>query len=328
MSDLTNQPCPICGQTHSQVVHHTTYPEHQYPGTFTLRRCDGCGLLFNSPRLGPDELANLYGKNYYFFQRGDAREFDRIVGMYQRTVALIESQVAARRCIDIGCGRGYFPALLKELGWDASGIEISADAAQSAREKFGLDIFTGTVEQYASSPGAKRFPLVTAIDVIEHVPRPDEFVASAAKIVEAGGWLVIDTPNAAARNIEHKAVAWKGFNPFHIYLFTIENLTTLLKRHGMTVSTSFSYGNTETSRGLRDRAIAMLKATGLLRPAVTAYFGIKKLTTRNAGGAGPHIAAAVSKVKSDLPFTQTVDHGGPLAATCSGDNIVVVARKS
>jgi SAM-dependent methyltransferase len=247
--------------------------------------------------------------------------------MHQRSVRLIEDQISDKRSIDIGCGRGYFPAVLKQLGWSAAGIEISPGAAQEAREKFHLDIFTGTVEQYAASADAKQFPLVTAIDVIEHVPSPDAFVEAAAKIVAPGGWLIIDTPNAAAQNIKAKGVAWKGFNPFHIYLFSIDNLTTLLQRHGLRVAQSFSYGNTPTPLNLRDHLIEAMKKFGLARPAAAAYFGMKKLTISN-GSPQPLVAAAASRIRSEPPYTQTADSSGPLAASKTGDNIIVIARKS
>jgi SAM-dependent methyltransferase len=333
MIDLSSQPCPVCGQTSSRVLHETTYPEHGYPGPFVVRRCDGCGLLFNSPRLDLDALGDLYGRNYYFFQREDSRELNRIVTMHQRTIGLLEGQTIERRCIDIGCGRGYFPAVLKHLGWQAGGIEISPDAAQYARGTFSLDVFTGTVEQYAASPDAKQFPLVTAIDVIEHVPSPDDFVAAAARVVAPHGQIIIDTPNAAAHNIAVKGVRWKGFNPFHIYLFTIDNLTTLLSRHGLRVERSFSYGNTPLDQHepmamkLRDTLIHGLKAVGLLKPVVGLYFGMKKLTAPPSDP-GPHIAAAVSRIQTDLPYTGTPDSTAPLATEKTGDNIVVVARKA
>jgi len=326
MISLDNDPCPVCGQTRSHILHHTKYPEHHYPVTFTLRRCDNCGLLFNSPRLDETELAQLYGKNYYFFLRDDAREFGRIVAMYQRSIRLIEDQAAEKRSIDIGSGRGYFPAVLKRLGWNASGIEISSDAAQYARDKFGLDVFTGTVEQYSASSGAKQFPVVSAIDVIEHVPSPDAFVAAAAKIVAPGGWLIIDTPNAAAANIQSKDVMWKGFNPFHIYLFSIANLTTLLQRHSMNVVQSFSYGNTPEPMSLRDHLISGIKKIGLARPAAGAYFAMKKLTISN-GSPEPHVALAASRIRSEPSYINTADNSGELAANKTGDNIVVIARK-
>jgi 2-polyprenyl-3-methyl-5-hydroxy-6-metoxy-1,4-benzoquinol methylase len=326
MISLDNQPCPVCGNTSSQILHRTRYPEHHYPAEFILRRCDGCGLLFNSPRLDNAELAELYGKNYYFFLRKDSRELDRIASMYLRTIRLIENELPEKRCIDIGSGRGYFPAVLKQLGFNASGIEISPQASQYARTKFALHVFTGTVEQYADSRDAKQFPLVTAIDVIEHVPAPDAFVSACAKIVAPGGRLILDTPNAAAANIASQGVSWKGFNPFHIYLFSIANLTTLLERHGLRVEQSFSYGNTPQPLSPRDHVISNIKKFGLARPAAAGYFAAKKLSTINSSPE-PHITGAIARIKSESSYLNSADHAGPLASSQSGDNIVVIARK-
>src|SRR5690349_12823049 len=115
MISLNNEPCCVCGQTRSLLVQETTYPEHGYPGSFCLRKCSSCGLLFNSPRLDNHELAQLYGKNYYFFNRSDATELARIPPMYARSVALVadEFKDGGRVSLDIGSGRGYFPAVLK-----------------------------------------------------------------------------------------------------------------------------------------------------------------------------------------------------------------------
>jgi 2-polyprenyl-3-methyl-5-hydroxy-6-metoxy-1,4-benzoquinol methylase len=247
--------------------------------------------------------------------------------MYQRTIGLIQTTIPTKRSIDIGCGRGYFPAILKRLGWDASGIEISPEAAEGARSNFGLEVFTGTVEEYAASSQAKTFSVVTAIDVIEHVPSPDAFVESAARLVEPGGRLIIDTPNAAAQNIVIKGTSWKGFNPFHIYLFTIDTLTALLARHGMMVDLSISYGNVYTPIDLRDSVLHGLKRTGLLGQAARSFLALKKLTISNSNPE-PHIESAVSRIMSGPPYTQTPDSQAPLSATKTGDNIVVIARRS
>jgi 2-polyprenyl-3-methyl-5-hydroxy-6-metoxy-1,4-benzoquinol methylase len=275
MIDLAHQPCPVCGTTASSLLHQTTYPEYGYAGAFAMRRCDRCGLLFNSPRLDDNKLKELYGKNYYFFSRAASSEFRRIPPMYFRTVGRIdESQFQTKRSMDIGCGRGYFPAVLKNLGWNAHGIEISPAASERARRDFSLDVFTGTVEQYAAK-NKKRFPVVTAIDVIEHVSLPDEFIRAAAELVGSNGWLIIDTPNAAAANMADEGIFWKGFNPFHIFLFSIKNLTTLLSRRGFTVEQSFSYHNAPTS-GWRRKIIGGLKKSGLLPIATQMYFISKR----------------------------------------------------
>jgi 2-polyprenyl-3-methyl-5-hydroxy-6-metoxy-1,4-benzoquinol methylase len=332
MISLNNEPCAVCGQTRSLLVQETTYPEHGYPGSFCLRRCTSCGLLFNSPRLDDAELANLYGRNYYFFQRHDARELPRIVPMYQRTVALVADEIATKKSLDIGCGRGYLPAVLKGLGWDARGVEISSDAADYGTQRFGLDVFTGTIEQYARDAERETFPLVTAIDVIEHVPSPETFVAAAAECVQPGGRLIIDTPNGAARNIEAKGVQWKGFNPFHIFLFTIPALTTLLSRYGLVVERAFSYGNERAERDpfslrFRDGVARQLKRIGLIRPAVAVYFKLKEFGP--AGGETDQVLRrTVEQIRHARKYPETDDARAPLAQDARGDNIVVVARRA
>lgn len=334
MISLNNEPCAVCGQTRSLLVQETTYPEHGYPGSFCLRRCTSCGLLFNSPRLDDTELAQLYGRNYYFFNRPDAAEIARVVPMYQRSVALVSDEVRDKTMLDVGCGRGYFPALLKNLGWDAHGLELSAEAAKYATEKFGLQhVFNGTIEQYASSERARTFPLVTAIDVIEHVPSPQSFVESLSKVVAPNGLLIIDTPNAAAHNIKIDGPNWHGFNPFHIFLFTIPNLRTLLAAHGFTVERSFSYHNAPADQAhrpfasrMRMRAIELARSTGLIAPAAKLYFKAKRTFAKHGD---PKLAMdqAVKRASEEPDYLKAPDAEDVLARDATGDNIVVIAKR-
>ena len=337
MISLNNEPCCVCGETRSLLVQETTYPEHGYPGSFRLRKCGKCGLLFNSPRLDEKELADLYGQNYYFFNRADAKELARIVPMYARTVALVTDEIANKRCLDVGCGRGYFPAVLKELEWDAHGVEISSEASGYARQRFGLEhIFTGTIEQYAASDLAQRFGLVTAIDVIEHVPSPDSFIAALAKVVEDNGLLIIDTPNAAAYNIKVNGESWQGFNPFHIYLFTILNLRQLLAKHGFHVEQSFSYNNLPadltpptTARKLRMKALDTARLLGVARPLARIYFNLasRPNPAHRKLDVPTMVKQAAEMARSAPTYLKTPDAEEPLAREATGDNIVVIARR-
>jgi 2-polyprenyl-3-methyl-5-hydroxy-6-metoxy-1,4-benzoquinol methylase len=334
MISLNNKPCEICRETRSELAWTTVWPEHRYPGEFSMRRCLSCGLLFNSPRLDDEQLGQLYGRNYYFFHRKDPGEIARIVPMYLRTVALVASQVDVKRSLDIGCGRGYLPAVMKHLGWDSRAVEISPAAGDYARQRFGIDVFSGTVEQYARSPQAGTFPLVTAIDVIEHVPSPRSFIEAIARIVEPGGRLIIDTPNAAAHNIQVKGTEWQGFNPFHIYLFTVQNLKRLLEQHGCTVDRGFSYHNVALDQHpeppalrLRNALARNLKRAGLAAPAAKLYFTLKGLAARD-GPAQPHLDRAAECIRSLPPWTDSPDAVASLAKHATGDNLVVIARRT
>jgi SAM-dependent methyltransferase len=323
------------------------FPEQGYAGPFVLRRCDGCGVLFNSPRLDDQGLSRLYGSNYYFFDRTDAYALRKTVPMFARTVALTGALAGAtardgqgpKRVLDIGCGRGYFPALLRALGHQVSGVELSAEAADYARRQFGLDIFTGTIEQFANQRRAgaagtpSGFDLVTAIDVIEHVPDPGAFIAAAAEVLEPGGQLIIDTPNADAANIGSLRDEWPGFNPFHIYLFTPASLGLAAERAGLSAQRVSSYRNRRQRGGIYSVAgieawtRRQLKRLGLIRPAARTFFAIRRALMPKTPAAEA-LGRAAAQAAAAPPFDATPDATAPLAARLAGDNLLLIARKN
>ncbi|HEV2145967.1 MAG TPA: class I SAM-dependent methyltransferase [Longimicrobiaceae bacterium] len=327
-----NRPCCICGGTESRLVHEKEYPLYDYPGAFALRLCDGCGLLFNSPRLADEGIARLYGANYYFFRQRPAREFLRIREMWERTVAVAEGMVPRREVLEIGSAKGFLLAVMQGAGWAVQGVELSPFAADFARDRLGVPTFTGRVEEFVEA-GGRSYPLVLAIDVIEHVLDPRLFVASLARLVETGGVVLIDTPNGAAANIERQGERWKGFNPFHVFLFSVENLSRLLGEHGFTVETSFSYGNApagpgeppEPTSGARRLARAVLEGAGVL--------GLLRRGRDTVVDAVDHarlprlVRESVEAVRPSRGYAASEDSRLPLAEGQRGDNIVVIARR-
>lgn len=317
----------MCGAAESMVELRTTWPEHRYPGEFVLRRCDACGLLFNAPRLQDAALARLYDAGYYFFNRDDARELSRIVAMHARTVAMI-APPAPGDILDIGCGRGYFPALLRALGFACAGVEISDDAAADARDRLGVDVFAGTIEQYVAAPQARAWSCVTAIDVLEHVPDPRAFAAALARATRPGGLLIVDTPNAASANRASLGRAWNGYNPFHIHLFDPSTLGALLGAAGFDAQACFTYHNRPARvPGARRAAIGALRGAGLLGPLARAYFRWKGARARRASRVAPLIAQAAETARRQRPWRLTPDASAPLARDLRGDNVVVIARR-
>ena len=66
--------------------------------------------------------------------------------MAQR-VELIERLVSGRgRALDVGCATGRLLEGLRARGWEAYGVETGAAAAAHARERLGLDVRTGSLE--------------------------------------------------------------------------------------------------------------------------------------------------------------------------------------
>ena len=106
MKTEVNNPCCLCGSAESRLLFARTFSGPLNPGPFAIRRCSGCGLLFNSPRLHAHGIRSLYNDQYCFFQREDEPEFERIVNMYQRTIAEMGRQMQPGRMLEIGSAKG------------------------------------------------------------------------------------------------------------------------------------------------------------------------------------------------------------------------------
>jgi 2-polyprenyl-3-methyl-5-hydroxy-6-metoxy-1,4-benzoquinol methylase len=331
MKIKVNNPCIVCGILQSNTVYENVYPQHNYPGIFAIRKCRGCGLWFNSPRLPHNEIRALYDKNYYFFNRTDKDEFKRMVDLYCRSVRMVDRLVDERRVLEIGSAKGYLLAALQGLGWTVQGVELSKDAARYALRRFKVPTFTGTLEEYIDTHTSEQFPLVLALDVLEHVTDPRRFLKSITDVVAPNGYLIIDTPNGAAADIITRKSNWKGFNPYHIFVFSKHNLAMLLVDYGFGVDKILAYNNgghastagSEQRTGMFKPFIKRtLRRLGILQSIQRPYLRLRQamelLLLKDE-----YLNRAVENMRlTAMPYAFD-----PNVESLSGDNLVVIARK-
>jgi 2-polyprenyl-6-hydroxyphenyl methylase/3-demethylubiquinone-9 3-methyltransferase len=100
--------------------------------------------------------------------------------------------------LDIGCGAGLLSESLAKagaevLGLDAAAQAIAAAQAHAAGQGLNLAYRAGTAEELRAE-GAT-FPVITALEIIEHVADPAAFIATLAGLLEPGGLLFLSTLN-------------------------------------------------------------------------------------------------------------------------------------
>lgn len=124
-------------------------------------------------------------------------EADRWAAMQPLVVHALEG-VAEPGILDLGCGRGWLTALLSEHG-ETLGIDPLEASVQAARSLFPHLAFRCATAGDLLTEGredGRRFHLVVASEVIEHVPDRDKapFLAAARELLAPGGHLLLTTP--------------------------------------------------------------------------------------------------------------------------------------
>jgi SAM-dependent methyltransferase len=98
-----------------------------------------------------------------------------------------------RKILDVGCGTGGNLPMLGELG-DVDGMELNASAAARARSRLpgGGQVFEGGLPE--GLPPGRRYDVITAFDVLEHVERVEEAISAIAAALVPGGVFVCTVP--------------------------------------------------------------------------------------------------------------------------------------
>ncbi len=156
-----------------------------------ITQCRHCGYIFDNPRPALEELVGFYSKPAKYdpwLQELSGR--DR---MWRRRLRKLKSARKEGSLLDVGTGIGQFLNLARQMYSSVYGTEVSTAAIAIAREKYGLEVFNGTLEGLARQ--RRSFDNITLFHVLEHVPDPRQVLSQCYSLLSDGGVLVIAVPN-------------------------------------------------------------------------------------------------------------------------------------
>ncbi len=238
--ELESPVCDLCGADDAATLHtHRDWP-HDAPDGTAMVRCRRCGLMYLRPRPTPAAIGRFYPPDYAPFRPAIEDERWAVLRWLRRRKLahrrrLVEHHVRAgrRAVLDVGCSTGLFLHEMALAGWDTRGIELAPSAARYARDRFGLDVFQGRLEDAPLEDGA--FDAVTFWDVLEHVYSPADALARAAALLASGGVVVVNIPNWDSPDRRLFGRHWQGWDPpRHLYVFDRTTLEALLRGAGLT----------------------------------------------------------------------------------------------
>jgi SAM-dependent methyltransferase len=108
--------------------------------------------------------------------------------------------------LEVGCGEGDFLRRASRAFQKAVGLDVSAHGLQQARLRGCRAVVRGSALNLPFR--AHSVATLVALDVVEHLPTPEQFFSEAARIVTKGGLLAISTPNPSSFGARRKGSAW------------------------------------------------------------------------------------------------------------------------
>tara|TARA_Y100000766_G_scaffold285409_1_gene308658 strand:+ start:16361 stop:17314 length:954 start_codon:yes stop_codon:yes gene_type:complete len=233
------------GELNSEFVEDVKCPHchsDQFSKVFKLNgfrhvQCNNCNSVYVTPRLKDDYIDKLYTDSYYseMFTKSMIPFFDkrkRILGQ-NKYDQILKYSVKKGSVLDIGCGVGELIDVFKDNDWDSDVVELNP-AAIEWLEKRGHNVNKIHFADYNTD---KKYDVVMAWNVIEHVLDPKDFVKKAFDLLKPGGLFVSEVPHGNSLLIDYCRKT--GKDPLrilqgeqHIMLYSIDAYENLHKKAG------------------------------------------------------------------------------------------------
>jgi 2-polyprenyl-3-methyl-5-hydroxy-6-metoxy-1,4-benzoquinol methylase len=256
--EVARPACVVCGSPGAQLYERLDDKLFAIPGAWTMVECmdPACGLLWLNPAPHPDDLPLLYTGYYTHGEDGGGPLLRAARAVYKaistcllaplgvpweqrRARTMFIDRKVPGTLLDVGCGDGRFLSLMASRGWRVAGVDFDAQAVAYARELRKLDVQVGTAASHLDS--GRKYDVVTASHVIEHVPEPGTFLRQCRQLLNRGGQIVLRTPNPQSFGHRRYGKAWRGLEPpRHLQLFTLPALTACAHQAGLQVVSGFT----------------------------------------------------------------------------------------
>ena len=213
--------CPGCGSAEFKAtgpeapdflteVAGRTFQQSDY----FVRECLNCGLLYRTPTLSDENLADYYA--LVSFQKWEASHYHPI----ERVVlSVLKSLPPGSRILDYGCSSGRLLSSLCQ-DYECYGSEVNSVAAREASIRGLRMIESGDLSNALSV----KFEAIVLVDVFEHLRKPLLLLRQLMQHASRGALLVIATGNGDATACRRDpAQFW--------YFRTLEHLCMFTDRH-------------------------------------------------------------------------------------------------
>lgn len=204
---------------------------------YDLYLCESCKIGVTVPMPSQTDLSTLYSAEEY--RSEDGKRFNSFmeciifISRLQRK-RRIKKYIKNGRILDIGCGRGLFLNIMKNDGWNVTGVEFNKEIASNISGVYGINMISGEPAEWGFSDGS--FDVITMSHVLEHLTNPLEIILECKRLLKKGGLFINAAPNIDSLQAYIGKKNWFHLDiPYHIYHFSETGLIRLLEMNSFKI---------------------------------------------------------------------------------------------
>jgi len=196
--------CPLC---FSSAELQNVVTRHVFGGKGESRsffKCSNCDVIYQFPLLTPEEEERFYISEFESFMNsrsgtsgGWLSAESHIKSNYttvQRRLKYLDPFLKEKMTVlDIGCSSGFMLFPMVEMGHVCFGVEPSGIFSDYVSSK-GIKVFNSIDEALTAN---LKVDLIMHFFVLEHISDPLEFLKKQLDILNPGGKIILEIPNAA-----------------------------------------------------------------------------------------------------------------------------------
>ena len=231
----TTTACALCGGVNLTLMYPANAEGEILPDEFActsdalathddIVECRDCGMVSSVPTADETRIVDNYERMtdelYLEEQEGRVELFgwvlDQVEGFWS----------PGRKLIEVGSNVGLFLKVAGDRGWKASGIEPSRWAVATGRERFGVDLTQGTLQDLSPDEPADA---IVMLDVLEHLYDPLNDLKRLRSLLHQDGVLALSTINIEGLHGRLRKGAWPWFIRPHLHYFSPTTLSWMLR---------------------------------------------------------------------------------------------------
>jgi SAM-dependent methyltransferase len=227
-SYLDSDRCPFCGGCGAEVWMKAPDRFNGRTEQYNLHRCSSCSLVWLAHPPSKLEMGEHYGPEY---DQTIASAAKSPAHWLPRRDELLRYK-SGGSILDLGCASGGFLSTLKGPSWKLFGIEMSEDAARSARARCDAEVFVGDIldAPFASAS----FDAITCFNVFEHLYEPVKVLERVSDWLKPNGIFYTMMPNIDSAGARIFGSYWYALElPRHLFHYSPLTLRTIAKSVGL-----------------------------------------------------------------------------------------------